>query len=333
MGSSFDIGIIGAGAWGTTLAALAGKSGKKVALWAFETETVDEINQRRTNSIFLKLSEFRMPPSVEATGDFAVFAKIPRLIIAVPSAFFPQAVIFLAPHVKPDARLLSAVKGFIGADLRRPTQLLEELLPDNPRGALCGPNLAMEIASGLPAITLVASQDDNLAREFQSFLSAERFRVYTGSDVAGTELGGSLKNIMAIAAGMAFALRLGENALAGLITRGLAEMIKLGKVLGAQEKTFFGISGLGDLICTSQSVLSRNHQVGQRIASGEKLDAILAGTHSIAEGVDTTRNVHSYAQSHGLDLPITRSVHNILFENVPPEQEIRALMTRAPRTE
>jgi glycerol-3-phosphate dehydrogenase (NAD(P)+) len=327
----YDAGIVGAGAWGTTLASHLGQTGKKVLLWAFETEVVEEVNSRHRNSVYLP--GFDIPPSVHATADLSDMSAVDRMIISVPSAFCAATLKSLAPHVAQGARILSATKGFVGPDLKRPTELLREILPDHLIGVLSGPNLSREISSGLPAISLVASDDEELVREFQSLLSTERFRVYGGSDVIGTELGGALKNIMAIAAGVAQGLNLGENALAALITRGLAEMIKLGKVLGAGERTFYGVSGLGDLICTCQSSLSRNHRVGRRIAAGEKLDAITSSMSAIAEGIDTTRHVQKYAESRGLDLPITKAVYNVLFKNAAPGEALREMMTRTLKME
>jgi glycerol-3-phosphate dehydrogenase (NAD(P)+) len=202
------------------------------------------------------------------------------------------------------------------------------MFPGSPLGVLSGPNLSREVVSGKPAISLIASRDKDLVHEYQHLLSTERFRVYGSTDVTGTELGGSLKNIMAIAAGISDGLDLGQNAMAALITRGIAEMIRLGEHLGAEAKTFYGVSGLGDLVCTSQSRLSRNHEVGRRLASGETLGEILGSTKSVAEGVGTTKHVHEYAVEHGIDLPITGSVFKILYESADPGLALRELMTR-----
>ncbi len=329
--SEFDVGVIGAGAWGTTLGSHLVRSGHSVLIWAFEEQVRDEINATHHNSMYL--SGFELPSDLQATSDLTEFSSIDRLIFAVPSAFCSETAGKLSPSVSTNAKILSATKGFVGPDLKRPSQLLRELLPGNPIGVLSGPNLSREISAGLPAISLVASKDANLIQDFQELLSTERFRVYGGTDVAGTELGGALKNIIAIAAGIADGLELGENALAALITRGLAEMIKLGKILGSNERTFFGVSGLGDLVCTCQSRLSRNQEVGRRIAGGMKLDEILASTASIAEGVGTTLHVHRFAQARDLDLPITRAVHNVLYERADPGIALHELMTRTLKME
>jgi glycerol-3-phosphate dehydrogenase (NAD(P)+) len=328
---AYEVGVAGAGAWGTTLARHLGRSGRRVILWAFEPEVVSEINTSRQNSAYL--SGVDLPDTVRATGDLADFAEVDKLIIAVPSAFYADTIEALAPAISPSCKLLSATKGFTGPELRRPTELLEEVFPEHAIGALSGPNLSREVASGLPAISLVASKNETLVREFQSMLSTERFRVYGGADVIGTELGGALKNIMAIAAGIADGLELGENAMAALIVRGLAEMIKLSKILGANERTIYGVSGLGDLVCTCQSVLSRNHLVGSRLAQGERLGEILAGMSAVPEGPNTTKHVHDYSESRGIDLPITGAVYNVLFNEAAPDEALRDLMTRSLKME
>jgi len=329
--SRSELAVIGAGAWGTTLANHIAQTGRPTLIWAFEKEVCDEINSNHTNPVYLE--GCRLHESLKATNDLSDLSDINRLIIAIPSKFFARSVKGLNDLVSKDCLIVSATKGFIDDTLRRPSDHLKELLPENPIGVLSGPNLSREVSMGLPAISLVASEEHSLVREFQDILSTERFRVYGGSDVAGTELGGALKNIMAIAAGMSDGLGLGENALAALITRGLAEMIKLGGLFGADERTFFGISGLGDLVCTSQSRLSRNQQVGRRIALGESLDEILTDMTAVAEGVETTRHVHEYAVQNNVELPITGSVHNILFEKADPSEAIRNLMTRTLKME
>jgi len=325
------IGVVGAGAWGTTLALLLAQNGWKVKLWAFEKEVAEEINRDRRNSIYLE--DVLLPEGIEASEDLSFMEDVERLIIAVPSAFYSSVAGDLARHVKGGARIISATKGFIGDELKRPSEFLREVFPGYKIGVLSGPNLAREIAAGLHAISLVSSEDEELVREFQMILSSERFRVYGGTDIIGTELGGALKNIYAIAAGIAEGFHLGENALAALITRGLAEMIKLGKFLGAQERTFFGVSGLGDLVCTCQSKLSRNHQVGVKIAEGRRLEEVQAEMKAVAEGIDTTRHVHHFAISHDLDLPITRAVYKVLFEGTNPGQALHELMTRTLKME
>jgi len=324
--TAFEIGIVGAGAWGTTLASLLTSAGCHTIVWAYESDVANDINKSSRNSVYLH--DVDLPPGLVATNDFADLSDPNRLIIAVPSPFLAETLEQLAPHVKPGAELVSATKGFVASDLKRPSQLLEDILPGHSIGVLSGPNLSREIIRGLPAISLVASKDDDLVREYQRLLSTARFRVYGGKDVVGTELGGALKNIMAIAAGLADGLELGENALAALITRGLAEMIRLGKVFGADERTFYGVSGLGDLVCTSQSRLSRNHEVGRRLAAGESLDAVLQSSKAVPEGVGTTGHVHEFAFGRGLDLPITAAVHAVLFERAEPANVLRELMTR-----
>jgi len=327
----YEIGVIGAGAWGTTLAAYLTKSGRSVLLWAYEETVRDEINTSHRNSMYLP--GFELPDDLDATTRMEDFRSIDRLIIAIPSMFYVETIDKLEPFVSTATRILSATKGFIDSDLTRPSQFLDDAIPENHFGVISGPNLSREIMAGLPAISLVASRYQNLISEFQNLLSGEYFRVYGGTDVAGTELGGALKNIIAVAAGIADGLQLGENALAAIITRGLAEMIKLGEKLGAESRTFFGVSGLGDLVCTSHSTLSRNHELGRRIALGESLDSVTSSLKSIAEGVGTTKHVHTYAMKNGIELPITHAVYKMLFEKADPDTVIRELMTRTLKME
>ena len=327
----FQIGVIGAGAWGTTLAAMLRRNTRDVLLWAYEPEVVKQINDHSVNRTYLP--DVKLPDDLPVTDDPADMASIDRLLFVVPSKFCRETLERFAPHIRDDAWILSATKGFVGPKLQRPTQLIEEILPNHPVGALSGPNLSGEIAIGLPAITLIGSENEDVVREYQELMANDDFRVYGGTDVVGTELGGALKNIMAIAGGVADGLHLGENAHAALITRGLAEMIRIGRHLDADERTFYGISGLGDLVCTSQSKLSRNHHVGSFIASGRKLADILADMNSVAEGVDTTKHVHEYARENNLDLPITQAVYKVLFEDADPGGILRELMTRSLKME
>lgn len=326
-----EVGVIGAGAWGTTIAAHLCRTGHPAIIWAIEQEVVNEINSDHINSIYHR--EINLPDTLTATGNPEHLESIEKILFAVPSQFLAEVAALFEDVIKPGAMIVSATKGFISSDLMRPSELLETHFRESPIGVLSGPNLSREVSRELPAVSLVASKNEALVNEFQSLLSSENFRVYGGTDVTGTELGGALKNIIAIAAGMVDGLGLGENTLAALITRGLAEMIKLGTKLGADTRTFYGVSGLGDLICTSQSRLSRNHEVGRRIASGEKLDEILAATASVAEGINTTRHVYEFAEMHGLDMPITSAVHAVLFKNHDPKGALYGLMTRSLKME
>lgn len=327
----YDLGIIGAGAWGTTLALHVSSQDIPVLLWAYEPEVVEEINHYRTNSVYLP--GIPLNEKIHATSALDDFIHVRRLIVVVPSAFFSSVVSSVKQFIKPDIPIVSATKGFIGPQLQSPSSLLLSLFPGNSVGVLTGPNLAKEIAAGLPAISLIASQNEKLIEDFQSLLSTDRLRIYGSYDIVGAELGGAFKNVIAIAAGIADGLELGENSLAALITRGLAEMVKLGKILGADEKTVYGISGLGDLICTCQSPLSRNHHVGRHISKGIKLSEILRNMKAVAEGVWTTKIVYEYAEPQDIELPITSAVYHILFEDKDPSIAIRELMTRTLRME
>ncbi|HEX9745343.1 MAG TPA: NAD(P)H-dependent glycerol-3-phosphate dehydrogenase [bacterium] len=329
--NDFDIAVVGAGAWGTTISTLLARNGHMVLLWAYETEIVGDINNNHRNSTYLP--DFELDKKICATDNLSSLQGIKKLIIVIPSEFFSSTFLQLREYISPATQVISATKGFIGHNLELPWEMVSQALPENKTGVLSGPNLAREIASGLPAISLIASNDEKLIMDFQSILSSNRFRVYGGTDVIGTGLAGALKNIVAIAAGIVDGMDLGENAMAALITRGLAEIIKLAEYRGGDVRTFYGVSGLGDLICTCQSRLSRNNTVGRLIASGKKLDEIRGMTQSVAEGISTTRHVHEYAMRHELDLPITASIYRILFENVDPTSEITELMTRSLKME
>jgi len=323
---NYSAGVIGAGAWGTTIASHLTKCGHSTLLWAFEKEVSDEINISHRNSVYHH--DIDLPEKLTATSELSRFANVEYLIIVVPSAFYKTTVSQLAEILPEGIPILSATKGFVDDELARPSEFLASTCPNHPIGVLSGPNLSREISQGLPAITLVTSSDENLVRSFQEMLSTDRFRVYGGTDLIGTELGGALKNIMAIAAGLVDGLKFGKNTHAALITRGLAEMIRLGERLGAQKQTFYGVSGLGDLVCTAGSTLSRNQEVGRRIAQGETLKEILSATRAVPEGVDTTKHVHAYCKAHDIDLPITDAVHKVLFDGVDPFEALKGLMTR-----
>ena len=327
----FEAGVVGAGAWGTTIASHLANRGHSTLLWAFEEEVAGEINSNHRNSVYLH--DINLPDGLSATTELADMSAAKYLFVMVPSGFYKRTVEDLSKYIDDSIPILSATKGFVSDELARPSEFLAEMCPGHSIGVLSGPNLAREIAHGLPAISLVASHDEKLVQSFQSLLSTERFRVYGGTDMIGTELGGALKNIMAIAAGMVDGLNLGKNTHAALITRGLAEMIRLGEELGARTKTFYGVSGLGDLVCTAQSTLSRNHQVGNRIAKGEKLEDILSASRAVAEGIDTTRHVQAYSIKNGIDLPITDAVYKVLFKGADPFEALKDLMTRALKME
>ena len=323
------ITVIGAGAWGTTLADLIGRQDYLVRLWCLEPEVAEHIKLGRENEMYLRgvsLSE-NITPTLDLEE---ALTDVGLILIVVPSQHFRNVAAKSRPFISAKCYALSASKGFEIETFKRMSEVLaqERAGLEYAAGVLSGPNLSREISAGKPAVTLVASENEDLVHTFQHLLSCRHFRVYRGADVTGTELGGALKNIYAIAAGVVQGFNFGNNTLASLITRGLVEMIRLGVSLGAKTETFYGASGLGDLICTAFSELSRNNYVGRQLAAGEKLDDILASMHHVAEGVYTTKAVHKHLGESGIEMPIAEAVYSVLFEGFDPLEGVHALMGR-----
>jgi glycerol-3-phosphate dehydrogenase (NAD(P)+) len=322
-----SLAVLGGGAWGTVLASLLAANGHDVRLWCRRADQASAMERLRRNETYLP--ELPLPGGVRPTAslDDAV-AGVEAAVLAIPTRGMRD----LLAALPPVPALVSASKGFMDADLVRLSDAVLRAQPRARVAALSGPNLAHEIAAGLPAAATLASRDESLARRMQALLSRPTFRVYVSSDLAGVEACGALKNVIALAAGMSDGLGLGDNAHAALITRGLAELVRVGAALGGELRTFYGLAGVGDLVATCGSTKSRNHQVGVRIARGEPIDAILASGVT-AEGVETVRHVVGYARSHDLDLPISREVHRVIYEGVHAGDALRALMGRTPRGE
>lgn len=325
------IAIIGAGAWGTTLAVLFAEAGNDVSLWVYEKELAKEMQENRENKLFLP--GFPIPPNINITSDLKDLSAATIFLFAVPTQFLANIAKQASPFINPEAIIVSATKGIEEQSLKLPLDILKTELKSNQLVALSGPNLSKEIASGLPAAAVVASTNQESAKAVQASLILNRFRVYTNADPLGVQLGGALKNVVAIAAGVADGLALGDNAKSGLMIRGIAEITRLGVAMGAKAETFAGLSGMGDLITTCSSPLSRNHTVGEQIAKGKKLAAILAATKEVAEGVPTCRAALALGKKYNIDLPITNEVNNILFERKNPNQAINDLMTRGAKNE
>ena len=335
-GERGTIAIIGAGSWGTALSAVLGQAGWRVQLWARRADIAEAIARHRRNPEYL--SEFELPPSVEATADLGrAAAGASILIMAVPSQGMRVVCDQLAPHVTPDQGLVSAAKGLEHETGRRLSELIEDRLGLKGGGriaVLSGPNLAPEVAAGVPTATVAACENGEFANQVQAALSTPRFRVYTNPDVLGVELGGALKNIIAIGAGVGDGIGFGDNTKAALLTRGLAEITRLGVALGACAETFRGLSGMGDLVATCAGRKSRNHTVGYELAQGRKLADILSDhLPQVPEGVETTRAALRLAERAGVEMPIAAAVHAILFEEVDPREAVRSLMTRTGRDE
>jgi glycerol-3-phosphate dehydrogenase (NAD(P)+) len=324
------ITILGAGAWGTALGiALAGRH--EVKLWARDAAQRAALARERRSRY---LSEVAIPAAVGVVDDaIAAIRGSDLALIATPTAGL-RAAVGLVRDARSQAPVVWACKGFEPSTAKLPHQIVAEALHAGaPAGALSGPSFALEVARGLPTALTLAAADVRLARDLARALHQPRLRVYYTDDVAGVEVGGAVKNVMAIATGIADGLGLGQNARAALITRGLAELARLGVALGGRPETFTGLTGAGDLILTCTGDLSRNRRVGLALGAGEALDAILARLGHVAEGVYTAREVDRLARDHALDMPITRAVCAVLFEGLAPVAAVERLLARDPRSE
>jgi glycerol-3-phosphate dehydrogenase (NAD(P)+) len=326
------VGILGAGGMGTALGILLARGRAAVRLWCRDPGQAQEIASAGENARYL--------PGVPVPRELILrdhpretLADAGLIIAAIPSAFLRKTMEEIRPFVPAGVPLLSVVKGIEFATFERPSEILREVLGDRPIAVLSGPSHAEEIARGLPASVVVASEDAILAGEIQSLLSQEAFRVYTNTDVIGVELAGALKNILGIAAGICEALGFGDNAKAALLTRGLAEISRFAVAAGGQATTFLGLAGVGDVITTCYSPYGRNRGLGLKIGSGLSLEDALRGSSAVVEGVYTTRSVHELALRRGIEMPITAQVHAILFEGKPPRSAVADLMLRQPKRE
>jgi len=324
--------VVGVTSWGLTLAQLFAHAGASVRLLARTDAEAETVRRRRTEP--RRIASVRLPPAVEITHQpAAALRDVEIVVLVVPAQRMRENLRHLAADLPPGAVVVSASKGIeLGSGLRMSEVLGEELPRNIGRCALGGPNLAEEIARGLPATTVVAGPPD-AARAVQEALGSTRFRVYTHDDVTGVELGGALKNVIALAAGIADGLGGGDNAKASLITRGLAEITRLGIALGANPLTFAGLSGLGDVIATCASPLSRNRRVGEELGRGRTLAAILAEMHHVAEGVATTEAACALAARHHVELPIAEGMRQVLRGEISAAEGSRRLMEREPRSE
>jgi glycerol-3-phosphate dehydrogenase (NAD(P)+) len=325
------VAVIGGGSWGTALSVHLGRQGVPVRLWVREAEIVDAIARTRRNAWYL--SDVELPAAVRATGNLAEALDGADLVtIAVPSEFVAGLLKNLGP-LPPDVPIVSATKGLDPERHLRMTELIGIRFPDAPLAALSGPTFAREVALGLPTACVIASADEALARRLQEHLGSREFRLYTNRDVVGVEIGGALKNVIAIATGLADGLDLGQNARAALITRGLAEITRLAIALGAAPATLAGLAGVGDLVLTCTGALSRNRALGMALAQGRTQAAVEGESRMIAEGARTVTSALALAERQGVSLPICVEVGAVLFEGKPPATALAALLGRATRSE
>ncbi len=320
--------VIGAGSWGTTLAVVLARAGRRVTLYARDARQATELAARRENTRYLP--GVRIPDSVVITADLAeAVGASDHLVVAVPSQGVRALAARLAPLVEPRHLVLSATKGIEAESAQRMSEILTAHLPAMPLAVLSGPNIAREIASGLPAPTVVASRDEAVARAFQELVGTRTFRVYRNDDVAGVELAGALKNVVALGAGAIDGMRLGDNAKAGFITRGLAEIARLGVAAGANPLTFAGLAGFGDLVATAFSQHSRNRAAGELLAQGRSLaDVREALGGQVTEGVGTTAAARRLSREAGVEMPIVDATYGVLFEGRGFRDAVTGLMAR-----
>ncbi|MCW3066166.1 MAG: hypothetical protein JWN32_3338 [Solirubrobacterales bacterium] len=323
MSRPVQVTVLGGGSWGTTVAALAAKN-TPTLLWARDPGVAREIDERHTNTRYL--DDRRLPDDLRATGDLAEAAGAADvLVVGVPSHGLRTALEQAAPHVRPWIPVLSLAKGLEPGTRLRATQVIAECLPGHPVGLLAGPNHAREVLDGFAAAAVVATPDAAVASALQPLFASRRFRVYRNQDLLGSELGGVLKNVIAIASGMGDGIGVGDNTRAMVITRGLAEITRMGEAMGAQARTFAGLTGLGDLMATCMSPLSRNRRVGEELARGKTIDEVLASMNQVAEGVKSARTVMELAREHGVEMPIAAEVDAVVNEGRTPEEAYRGL--------
>jgi glycerol-3-phosphate dehydrogenase (NAD(P)+) len=329
------IAIIGAGGWGTALSIALARNANVIRLWVFEPELQEALCQSGVNSMYLP--GFFIPENVHPTHDLEEALRDAELVLtAVPSQHVRGIYQQMLPLFHPEQALVSATKGLESHTLLRMTQVICETIAPRfePRlAALSGPTFAREVAHGAPAAVVIASEDEELACQLQKQFSTATLRLYTNTDVVGVELGGAVKNVIAIAAGMCEGMELGSNAVAALITRGLSEITRLACACGARRETLAGLAGLGDLVLTCTGVLSRNRSAGVELGRGRSLQEILASTRMVIEGIHTTAATLELARQKGVEMPITEQMHAVLYRNRPPLDAVRELMERSLKPE
>ncbi|MET7614822.1 NAD(P)H-dependent glycerol-3-phosphate dehydrogenase [Streptomyces seoulensis] len=334
MSTPVRVAVMGTGSWGTAFAVVLADAGCEVTLWARRAEVADAVNSTRTNPGYLPGVE--LPPGVRATSDAAeALGDADFVVLAIPSQTLRDNLADWAPLLAPRSVLVSLMKGVELGSAMRMSEVIEDVAKVGPEriAVVTGPNLAREIAARMPAAAVVACTDEEVARRLQAACHTPYFRPYTNTDVIGCELGGAVKNVIGLAVGIADGMGLGDNAKGSLITRGLAETTRLGMALGADPLTFSGLAGLGDLVATCSSPLSRNHTFGTNLGKGMTLEETIAVTKQTAEGVKSSESVLDLARRHGVDMPITETVVGIVHDAKPPVVALKELMSRSAKPE
>jgi glycerol-3-phosphate dehydrogenase (NAD(P)+) len=333
--SGVRVAVVGAGSWGTALANVLAKKGIETILWSHEREVAEAIEREHRNPRYL--SEIPLDPRLRATFELTAAVEGADVVVSVsPSHVVRDVLGSAAPHLRGDALVVSASKGIEVETLKPMDGVLADVLPPaiaHRAAFLSGPSFALEVGQEYPTAVTMASRDEDAARAAQELFQTDYFRVYTNADVTGVEIGGALKNVIAIASGVVDGLGFGHNTRAALITRGLAEMTRLGVALGADPLTFSGLAGMGDLILTCTGALSRNRSVGVELGRGRSLEEILGGMTMVAEGVRTTRSARDLARRVGVEMPIVEEVYALLYEGRPAREAVENLMLRAPKAE
>jgi glycerol-3-phosphate dehydrogenase (NAD(P)+) len=306
------VGLLGGGSWGTTVASLTAKNVPTI-IWARNIETVDEINNHHTNEKYLP--DAKLTPSLSASISIKETVEDADVIVmGVPAQSFREVLKEAKPHIRPWVPIINLAKGVEISTKMRMTEIIEEIMPGHPAGVLTGPNLAKEIHFGKAAAAVIAMVDQTIAKKLQNVFSSGLFRVYTNNDVIGCELGGALKNIIAIATGMGDGANAGDNTRSAIITRGLSELTRLGVAMGGKRRTFFGLAGMGDLVATCSSSKSRNHHVGFQLGRGKNLEQIINEMNEVAEGVKTAKVVMELAKKYNVNMPISTEIYKVLYE-------------------
>ena len=323
--------VLGAGGWGTALAILWAKRGNAVTLWGHNPELIARLRKSRTNQDYLP--DASLPESICLTSDLADCASAELIVFVTPSTALRSVALALQPRLTSIPILLSCTKGIEHGTGLRMSQILGEIFPQSSVAVLSGPNLAVEVARDLPTAAVLGCQNADCAQELQQYLGTPRFRIYSSEETIGIELGGALKNVFAIAAGISDGFGLGDNSKAALVTRALAELLRLGTAMGGNPRTFYGLSGAGDLVATCFSQLSRNRRVGEKLGRGETLEQIIASTKMVAEGVPTTKSAFECARRLNVETPIIDQVYSILYQGKKPADALQEILARDQKSE